>query len=227
MKNYRFLAFILVAMFVLGLTACELSASTPPPPPDEGIDAEGTQSAMAVLEGLATQTAVVAGGDEVTLDPAPPADDLAVPDTPAEEGEPLPIAELPVPTPETPVEPEQIIVAPEYEVPSTYTLRAGEFPYCIARRFDIAPDALLNASGLSSASMVYPGTTLTIPKDAGPFNAGPRSLSTHPVEYTVKANDTVYSIACLFGDVDPRAIEAVNGLTGAYTLNVGQGIQIP
>ena len=221
MRNYRFLAIILVALFVLGLTACEKSASTPPPSSDDGTDSEGTPSVMnALLGNVATQTAVAVSGGEATEDPVVLVEEVALPTAEAEIDQ-----TVPTPTQEAAAEPE--IVVPEFEVPSTYTLRAGEFPYCIARRFDIAPGVLLNVNSLSSASMVYPGTTLTIPKDAGSFNAGPRALRAHPVKYTIMAGDTVYSIACLFGDVDPRAIEAVNGLTGAYTLGVGQAIQIP
>ncbi|MFH1634481.1 MAG: LysM peptidoglycan-binding domain-containing protein [Chloroflexota bacterium] len=225
MRNYRFLAFFLVALFVLGLTACEKSASTPPSSSADGTESpllEGTQSPMDVLVGMTTQTAVAETGGGTGVDATQPSEEVPLPTAEAETDQ-----TVPTPTQEAAAEPEPEIVAPEFEVPNTYTLRAGEFPYCIARRFDVAPGALLNANGLSSASMVYPGTTLTIPKDAGSFNAGPRSLRAHPVKYTIMAGDTVYSIACLFGDVDPRAIEAVNGLTGAYTLSVGQVIQIP
>jgi LysM repeat protein len=114
-----------------------------------------------------------------------------------------------------------------YPVPDTYTLQTGEFPFCIARRFDIAPSALLSANNLSSTSPVYAGTVLTIPEDAPAYNLGARALRAHPTSYVVQSGNTVYSIACLFGDVDPRNIEAVNNLTGAYTLSVGQTIQIP
>jgi hypothetical protein len=36
----------------------------------------------------------------------------------------------------------------------------------------------------------------------------------------------VYSVACLFGDVDPARIMEVNNLSGA-TLTVGQQLTIP
>ena len=56
---------------------------------------------------------------------------------------------------------------------------------------------------------------------------GQRELKAHPDEYTVQANDTVYSIACIYGSVFPEAIEDHNGLDGAYTLKVGQVLVIP
>ncbi len=42
-----------------------------------------------------------------------------------------------------------------------------------------------------------------------------------------RKGDTIYSVACYYGDVDPMAIAAVNGLSSPYTLNPGSMIQIP
>ena len=53
-----------------------------------------------------------------------------------------------------------------------YTLQNGEFPYCIARRFNVDPDALLSASGLTSPDIYYAGLTLTIPQ-SGAFPGSP------------------------------------------------------
>lgn len=113
--------------------------------------------------------------------------------------------------------------------PATYTLQAGEFPYCIARRFNVDPDALLQASGLTAtqANNLSAGTVLTIPQSAGGF-PGNRALRSHPATYTVASGDeTVYSIACLFGDVDPNAIASTNGISASSKLTVGQNLQIP
>jgi LysM repeat protein len=114
--------------------------------------------------------------------------------------------------------------------PPTYVLKQGEFPYCIARRYNVDPDALLQASGLTAAQAenLSAGTTLTIPQSAGPF-PGNRALKAHPTTYTVSSGDeTVYSIACLFGDVDPNAIVNSNpSITASSKLTVGQVLQIP
>ncbi|MEA4908092.1 MAG: LysM peptidoglycan-binding domain-containing protein [Chloroflexi bacterium] len=110
--------------------------------------------------------------------------------------------------------------------PSTYVLQDGEFPYCIARRFNIDPVALLNANGWGVNTIVTPGTTVRIP-DAGGWNAGSRSLMSHPTTYTVKSGDTIYKVACAFGDVDPNTIIAANGLESPYTLTAGATLQIP
>lgn len=110
--------------------------------------------------------------------------------------------------------------------PATYTLQAGEFPYCIARRFNVDPDALLSASGLTSPDVYYPGLTLKIPQ-SGAF-PGDRMLASHPTTYTVSsASETLYSIACKYGDVDPNAIAAANSISAASKLTVGQTLQIP
>lgn len=110
--------------------------------------------------------------------------------------------------------------------PATYTLQDGEYPSCIARRFNVDLDALLQASGLNSPAIYYAGLKLVIP-ESGAF-PGSRSLKAHPVSYTVSSGDeTVYSIACAFGDVDPNAIATANGISASAKLTVGQVLQIP
>ncbi|MCC6259449.1 MAG: LysM peptidoglycan-binding domain-containing protein [Anaerolineales bacterium] len=110
--------------------------------------------------------------------------------------------------------------------PASYTLQAGEFPFCIARRFNVDPYALLSASGLTSPDLYYPGLTLKIPQ-SGSF-PGERMLISHPATYSVLSSDeTLYSIACKYGDVDPGQIASANGIATGSTLSVGQQIKIP
>jgi LysM repeat protein len=110
--------------------------------------------------------------------------------------------------------------------PTSYTLQAGEFPYCIARRFNVDPDALLSLSGLTSPDLYYPGLILKIPQ-SGAF-PGDRALASHPATYTVSSSDeTIYGIACKYGDVDPAAIASANGISASASLSVGQQIKIP
>lgn len=110
--------------------------------------------------------------------------------------------------------------------PATYTLKPGEFPYCIARRFNVDPIELLTLNGLGSGEVFQPGLVLKIPQTGKPF-PGQRFLVPHPATYVVKANDTIYKIACYFGDVDPLAIAASNNLVSPYTLTPGQTLNIP
>lgn len=112
--------------------------------------------------------------------------------------------------------------------PAEYVLRGGEFPYCIARRYNVDPEALLSASGLTSPDVYYAGLKLVIPQNAGAF-PGPRALKPHPATYTVASSgETPYSVACLYGDVTPESIVSANsGVTLSTTFTVGQVLQIP
>jgi LysM repeat protein len=113
--------------------------------------------------------------------------------------------------------------------PATYILMLGEFPYCIARRFNVNVDELLSLNGLSSstANSMQPGDILKIPQSGNPF-VGDRALHTHPDTFTVTSSkDTIYSIACYYGNVDPTQIIAANSLVSPYTLHINQVLQIP
>ena len=110
--------------------------------------------------------------------------------------------------------------------PATYTLQQGEFPYCIARRFNLNPSDLLSVNSISDGSLFYPGMTLTIPQ-TGSF-PGDRALHNHPDTYTVDSPDTtIYGVACYYGDVLPQNIASANGLSLSSPLTVGQALTIP
>jgi LysM repeat protein len=120
------------------------------------------------------------------------------------------------------------VVAPTVAMtrPATYTLQLGEFPYCIARRFNLNPSDLLSTNNLGDGSLFYPGLTLTIPQ-TGSF-PGDRSLHSHPDTYTVDSpGTTVYGVACYYGDVLPQNIAGANGLSLSSPLTVGQKLTIP
>lgn len=210
MKKYHMLG--LMTLIILSLTACKMSASTPPP--------VTPTTNLSEIARQATQTAIAKtpqAGETQAVDPTDA--------VPAEEGtdeEPT-TANTPVPTKESSSENKQ---APSYAVPDTYTLHEGEFPFCLARRFNINIDDLLNYNGLYDGQILYPGDVLEIPRQARPFN-GNRALRNHPTSYTVQSSTSLYEIACLFGDVDPRAIAQVNDLDLSQTLRAGTVIQIP
>jgi len=112
-------------------------------------------------------------------------------------------------------------------VPALYTLQVGEFPYCIARRFNVNPDELLALNGMNNGQAYYPFLTLKIPQTGNPFPAD-RAMRAHPTTYTVSSSDeTVYGVACRYGDVDPAAIAAANGISISSNLTVGQQLIIP
>ncbi|MCF6277466.1 MAG: LysM peptidoglycan-binding domain-containing protein [Anaerolineales bacterium] len=192
--------------------------------------AAGTGGPSAAAEGSATETPAPAAAGDATETPAsqvgltPSGDGTVQPDvSPTSD---TTISTI-VPT-NTPVV-VQNPTTPPGSVPATYTLQEGEFPYCIARRYNLNPDTLLSVNGLSSnqGDIYQPGLTLTIPQNGGVF-PGNRALRSHPVSaYVVPQADTVYGIACYFGDVMPQAIISLNSLSAPYTVTAGTALQIP
>lgn len=202
-----------LAFGALLLAACTRSASALPTellPTEDPIES--------IFSTVATQTALAAskGADDgesdsiatVTPSQTPGSADVTATPTPT-------VTRTPGPT-------------PVLSVPGSYTLHEGEWPYCLARRFDIDPDALLEANGLTAetANELSVGFTVTIPAGAGSYG-GERSLRSHPTTYTASGVDTFYSIACLFGDVWPEAIAAANGQDIDYQPSGGEQLFIP
>ncbi|MBT3320858.1 MAG: LysM peptidoglycan-binding domain-containing protein [Anaerolineae bacterium] len=113
--------------------------------------------------------------------------------------------------------------------PASYSLERGEFPYCIARRFNIDPNELLSLNGLSTAEAqnLQPGLTLNIPQGGKTFS-GDRAWHPHPdASYNVPQTTTVYAIACYFGDVDPAAILSANTISDPNNITAGTTLSIP
>ena len=210
----RITILLAIALFAFGLAACELSASTEPPPsPTSG----GGMSTLEVeLGNIATQTAAAGGSVGV-----PTSTPIASTDATSESPEPTS-----PPATATPEPPLVTAVPPTPGLPATYTIQKGEFPFCIARRFDVNQSELLNLNGLNVNSQVPVGIVLNIPQTGNPFN-GVRALVVHPATYSVKGSDTIYTVACHYGDVSPDAIAQANNLTPPYTLTPGQTLQIP
>jgi LysM repeat protein len=113
--------------------------------------------------------------------------------------------------------------------PSTYTLKSGEWLICIARRYNLDLSSFLSLNGYDMSSRPSSGISLKIPS-TGTWSTeayGKRSLKAHPTTYTASSGDTIYSIACEFGDVAPEQIITANNLTTPYTLTSGKILQIP
>jgi LysM repeat protein len=211
MKKTHMLILIVIISSLM-FSACTMSASTPPP--------VTPTTNLSEIARQATETAIAK---------TPKVGDTQVPDetTDPEVDPTATVAEVSSPT-ETPQpdETEEAGGGTEYPVPDSYTLHQGEFPYCLARRFDILPDDLLDYNGIESGTIFYPGLTIVIPPNARAY-IGNRALQYHPANYTVVYGDTLYSIACLYGDVDPRAIADVNDIDINQTLTPGTILQIP
>ncbi len=113
-------------------------------------------------------------------------------------------------------------------LPTTYTLQAGEWPFCIARRYNVDPDELQSLNGLVDDQIVQPGLVLKIPQTGNSF-PGTRAWHNHPDTYIVSGNGdtTIYGVACYYGDVFPQSIAQSNNLPLSTTLTVGQRLIIP
>jgi LysM repeat protein len=233
--------FSLLALTAILISACERSFSNVPL---ETPDAEVTSlfvspfptsdNPMAMVEELSTGTALAETAAALTAGTplAPSVDGTEItPDVNITATPTLDLLSGTTAAPTTDPNATPIITqqAPTLTVnrPASYTLQKGEFPYCIARRFNVDPAALLSANGLASGDIYYPNLTLTIPQ-TGTF-PGDRALRAHPTTYTVPDSSmTVNGVACVFGDVDPAAIIQANpSLSLGSTLTAGQTISIP
>lgn len=230
MSIKRFLMLFIMVITIASLAACERPASRAPTDivlatteapafPLPGV----TDDVMGQLESFATQTAIAMSGGAPEAQPT----ETEAPAAPAA----APQEVSPTATPTTAPQPSATVASitfasPTPGIPSNYTLQKGEHPYCIARRFNVNPLDMLRLSGLSASGNYAPGTVLKIPQSGGSF-PGPRSLKSHPTTYTVGSGDTIYSISCEFGDVDPNTLAAANGLSSPYRLEAGQKLTIP
>jgi LysM repeat protein len=234
--------FSLVALTAILISACERSFSSVPL---ETPDAEVTSlfvspfptsdNPMAMVEELSTGTALAETAAALTAGtPLAPAAGTEI--TPDSNASATPTLELSTGATATStlgnnVTPGLTQQAPTITVnrPASYTLQKGEFPYCIARRFNVDPAQLLSQNGLANGDIYYPNLTLTIPQ-TGNF-PGTRALRSHPDTYTVADSTlTVNGLACVYGDVDPAAIIQANSnlsLSLGTNLPAGQQIAIP
>jgi LysM repeat protein len=225
MKNRALLILIIVSSAIL-FTACERSASTAPAEiePTQPIVIPTPTSNPAQLLIAQTQTVLAATrptkAPTVTKAPDKPTDgpsqteavgSLVVTITATSEFSPTPT----------------VLMIPTLARPASYTLQAHEDPYCVARRYNLDIGELLSNNRLTMESKPEAGTVLRIPTSNHPWTSGSRALVQHPALYTVRAGETIYQIACAYGDVSPEAIAALNGLAEPYNLTAGQILEIP
>lgn len=216
---------IIVVLVLLGaiLSACNRPASEDPSVKPTDAFPFPISPTQGGVSQFATQTAAAKQPAAVTATPQPG----QTVKTPA--AGPTAAVSTPVVDPQPPVKPtDKPVVLPTVSRPDSYTIQSGEFPVCIARRFNLDLGDFLALNGLTMSSRVAIGTSLKIPA-SGTWSAnyGSRSLAAHPDTYMVKEGDTIGKIACLYGDVTPEAILANNGLKEARDIKVGQTLQIP
>jgi LysM repeat protein len=221
MKHYTKILLLVTMVLLLPLTACNRSASKAPvasatptgeaPFPFTTPDAIGTiktQTAVAqtpmVIVPTNTPEVVVA---TVAPTKAPTADNSSS---------------------NTQQEASQNVKIPGITRPTSYTLQKGEWPICVARRFDLNISTFFAANGLTMQSKPGVGVVLKIPTSGSwSSNYGARALKAHPTTYTVVSGDSVYTIACKYGDVSPEQILAANSLSSAGDIKAGMKLSIP
>ncbi|MEX2143966.1 MAG: LysM peptidoglycan-binding domain-containing protein [Anaerolineales bacterium] len=204
----------LIALACLGLliSACTRSITS------DTLPTSTEDPLSSVFNTIATQTALAAGGKSLDTSSAPSATSVfGATATLALSSTPIPTATN-TPAPIT-----------DLAVPRNYTLHEGEWPYCLARRFNIDPAAILSANGLTEqeASNLSVGAKLVIPVDqVGTYGAN-RQLRSHPASYTTTGADSFYSIACAYGDVWPEHIAEANGMELEDEIRGGIQLYIP
>ncbi len=84
-------------------------------------------------------------------------------------------------------------------VPESYTIHKGEFPYCLARRFNVSAGDLLNLNGLGANTQVSEGTVLKIPQSSS-WTSGDRALeiTSHNL-YGINRGYNLHNRLCLWG----------------------------
>ncbi len=138
----------------------------------------------------------------------------AIPATPA------PIV---TPTPEGPTP------TPVEMRPNRYTVRPGESPNCLARRFDVDPQELLKVNGLQEGSIINVGQELKLPLDThfpGERRV-PGTVRPDPEGYWVSPGETIYMVACYYGDIFPEEIIEANNLKEPYDISGIKNLIIP
>ncbi|HSG43089.1 MAG TPA: LysM peptidoglycan-binding domain-containing protein [Anaerolineales bacterium] len=220
---------LLGAVFI---SACQQPYSTPPAVTNTPLanslfstPLPGEPNSMDDVQNFITQTALAASGGVIPSSTPGASTDGAPTVTPT--------SVIVIPPTSTQAVSSGVTQAAASPVPSSgsWTLRTEEFPFCIARRYNVDPNDLIKASGLTTPDIYYEGLKLVIPQNStwNEANLGPRGLRTRPGTYSVTGNadTTVYGVACKYGDVDPAAIAQNNGISVDATLTVGQTLNIP
>ena len=100
----------------------------------------------------------------------------------------------------------------------TYTVKAGDTLYGISNQYGVSVSLLASTNNISPTTPLQIGQILTIPKTSG---TNPNTTFT----YTVKAGDTLYSIAKKY-ETNVNQIINLNNLK-TTSLYIGQKLKIP
>ena len=231
MKHYTKIFLLVAVALLLLLTACNRSASKAPVvspiPSAEAPFPFTTPDAMSTIK---TQTAVAltpvvaaTNTPQVVVATVEPTATQETSTTSGETGTSSSETNT-----STSQESAQSVSIPVVTRPTTYTLQKGEWPLCIARRYNLDISSYFAANGLTMDSKPGVGVVLKIPASGSwSANYGSRALKPHPTTYTVVSGDTIYTISCRYGDVAPEQILAANSLSSASDIKSGMKLNIP
>ncbi len=214
-KSYYLLLVPLIV--VLALAGCVRKASTPPATTPQVIDVANTPLPVdqQILSATMTAQAIMQEFNMPTQIVQNP------------QGTPQVITQVPpTPIPVGTATPTPLPTMMPMTRPTTWTVQGGETIYCLARRFDVDPEDMLAINNLSSGSMLSIGDVLDVPQ-TGSWPTDDRSLLDHPDTWNVSEGETVYRVACAYGDVWPEQIIQLNGLKEPYDLTGISTLQIP
>lgn len=107
--------------------------------------------------------------------------------------------------------------------PSRYILQEGDRLIHLAKRFDVAVDAILEANDVDDARELRAGQTLKIPPAGTKASKAQKSRSK---TYQVRKGDHLVNIARRYG-VSVDDILIANGLSSARQMQAGQELTIP
>ena len=99
-----------------------------------------------------------------------------------------------------------------------HTVEKGDTLYSLAKKYGVTMDDIRSANGMGSANDLYIGQKLSIPAKA--------SGTITYESYTVKAGDTLYSIAKRSG-ITVDKLRFLNDLDASSVLKTGQRLKIP
>lgn len=105
--------------------------------------------------------------------------------------------------------------APPAGTPGVHVVQSGETLAGIAARYGTTVAAIVSANRLANANVIFAGQRLIIP-----------SAPAAPRYYTVRAGDTLFSIALRYGTT-VAAITAANNIVNPNAISVGQTLLIP
>ena len=110
-----------------------------------------------------------------------------------------------------------------------HTIRPGESLWTIARRYHVSMQALMNANGLSSSSLIHTGRRINIPvsyasnhyrRSRGHMGSG------HWMRHRIRRGESLFALAKRFRTTI-SAIRSKNHLFGRTYLREGQMIMVP